>query len=93
MIIPDENPTSRKANQQPMSPPPPGGPSPSPPPYMSRHQSTTHYVVAATFSQPQESAGRRFIKAFLVAMLIWLLTGAFVSSGLNLFGVIRPVSA
>ncbi|KAI9465139.1 hypothetical protein BJY52DRAFT_666382 [Lactarius psammicola] len=95
MIIPaDESPSSRKPNQQQVSPPPPGGPSPPPPPppYTSRHQSTTHYVVAATFLPPQEPAGRRFIKAFLVAMLIWFLTGAFVSSCLDLFGVIRLAS-
>ena len=89
MIIPNQNPPLRKADHQQMSPPPPGGPSPPPPPYMS-HQNT---VVAATFERPQECAGRRFIKAFLVATLIWFLTGAFLSSCLNSFGVIRPVSA
>ncbi|KAI9465136.1 hypothetical protein BJY52DRAFT_1164758 [Lactarius psammicola] len=74
----------READRQQMSPP--RGP---PPPYTS-HQSTTHYVTATTFSPSQESAGRRFTRAFLVAMLIWLLTGALVSSCFDSFGVIRP---
>ena len=91
MIITSENPSPRKVSHQQTSPPPPGGLSPPPPPYIS-HQSSTQYVVAA-IEQPPESAGRRFIKAFLVANLIWLLTGAFVSSCFDLFGVIRPVSA
>jgi hypothetical protein len=93
MIIANENPSQRKADHQQMSPPPPGGLSPPPPPPYTSRQRTAHYVVATTFLQPQESAGRRFIKALLVATLIWFLTGAFVSSFLDLFGVIRPVSA
>ncbi|KAI9441484.1 hypothetical protein H4582DRAFT_1810952 [Lactarius indigo] len=74
----------------PPPPPPPGGPSspPPPPPYIG-HQSTNHHVIVATISLPPEPAGKRFIKAFLVAILIWCLTGAFVSSCLDLFGVIR----
>src|SRR6266702_3300896 len=87
MVIP-ENPWQQRS-------PPTRGPSfPPPPPYTS-HQSTTHYVVAATCSPPQApqvSAGRRFIRAFLVAMLIWLLTGTLVSTSLDMFGIISPVS-
>ncbi|KAH9177519.1 hypothetical protein EDB89DRAFT_1933049 [Lactarius sanguifluus] len=92
MIIPIQNPLSCKVNQQQIPPPSSGGPSPPPPPppppYISP-QSTNHYVVPATFLAPPESGGKRFIKAFAVAVLIWLLTGAFVSSCLDLFGVIR----
>ncbi|KAH9042745.1 hypothetical protein EDB85DRAFT_1916640 [Lactarius pseudohatsudake] len=90
MIIPIQNPSSRKANQPQMPPPPSGGPSPPPPPppYISP-QSTNHYVVPPTFLVLPESGGKRFIKAFAVAVLIWLLTGAFVSSCLDMFGVIR----
>jgi hypothetical protein len=87
MIIPNENTSMRKADQQQTSPPPPGDPSP-PPPYLNHQpESNTPYAVVATFERPQECAGRRFIKAFLVAMLIWFLMGAFVSSSLDLFGV------
>ena len=95
MIIPSQNPPMHKADQQQMSLPPPGGPSPPPPPYPSgpSHQSTAHYAVVDTFERPQECAKWRFIKAFLVAALIWFLTGAFVSSSLNSFGIIRPVCA
>ncbi|KAH9047285.1 hypothetical protein EDB84DRAFT_1462114 [Lactarius hengduanensis] len=90
MIIPIQNPSSLKANQPQMPHPPSGGPSPPPPPppYTSP-QSTNHYVVPATFLVLPESGGKRFIKAFAVAVLIWLLTGAFVSSCLDMFGVIR----
>ncbi|KAH9067777.1 hypothetical protein EDB87DRAFT_1678160 [Lactarius vividus] len=90
MIITIQNPSSPKANQQRIPLPPSGGPSlpPPPPPYISP-QSTNHYIVPATFLPRPESAGKRFIKALVVAVLIWLLTGAFVSSCLDLFGVIR----
>lgn len=87
-----ENTPMRKSDHQPTSPPPPEGP-PPPPPYPSHQpESSTRYAVVADFERPQESSGRRFIKAFLVAFLIWFLTGAFVSSFLDLFGV-RSVSA
>ena len=92
MFIHNEDSSLRKADHQQTGPPPLGGPSP-PPPYLSHQpESTTHYAVVSTLERPQECAGRRFIKAFLVAFLIWLLTGAFVSSCLDLFGV-RSVSA
>ena len=92
MLVPNESTSVRKTDHQQMSPPPPGGPSP-PPPYLSHQpESTTRHAVVATFERPQEPAGRRFIKAFLVAILIWFLTGTFVSSCLDMFGV-RSVSA
>jgi hypothetical protein len=61
MVIPSQNPPMHKADQQQMSLPSPGGPSLHPPPY----------------ERPQEPAKScakwRFIKAFLVAALIWFL--------------------
>ncbi|KAI0300461.1 hypothetical protein B0F90DRAFT_1723111 [Multifurca ochricompacta] len=63
-------------------PPPP--PSLPPPPPYSNEQSTTHYVVATVPFEPRESAGVRFIKAFFVAILVWVIAGIFVSSVVEL---------
>ncbi|KAI0256051.1 hypothetical protein BJV78DRAFT_1118294 [Lactifluus subvellereus] len=90
---PDDTPSSRNAGDQAQHPTPPTlgprGPSPPPPPY-ANYQSTSQYVVAAAFPEPRETAERRFVKAFLVAVSIWVLAGIFVSSTVELSRLKRP---
>ncbi|KAI0261284.1 hypothetical protein BC834DRAFT_830545 [Gloeopeniophorella convolvens] len=82
MIVPDENAPLRKGNA---STPPQQAleaePAPPPPAY-NDYQSTSRYIPIPTEDSllPREPAHRRFIKAFLVAVLIWALIGIFISS-------------
>lgn len=83
--------SSRKADDLAQRPTPPtSGPRGSgstplgPPPPYTNYQSTSQYVVAEAFPEHRESAERRFIKAFLVAVLIWALAGTLVSSTVEL---------
>jgi hypothetical protein len=80
---PDDRLSSSKANYQTQHPTSPTlgleGSNPPPPPY-TNYQGPSQYVVAAVIPEPREPAERRFIKAFLVAVSIWVLAGIFVSS-------------
>lgn len=57
-----------------------------PPPYTNlnyRSTSSQHVVIEATAAavvpEPREPSGRRFIKAFLVAVSLWVLAGILIS--------------
>jgi hypothetical protein len=54
-----------------------------PPPYTYRSTSQPHVVIqtaAAVVPEPREPPDRRFIKAFLVAVSLWVLAGILISS-------------
>ncbi|KAH9978596.1 hypothetical protein BGW80DRAFT_685114 [Lactifluus volemus] len=62
------------------------GSNPPPPPYTNlnyRSTSSQHVVIetaAEVVPEPREPSGRRFIKAFLVAVSLWILAGILISS-------------
>jgi len=89
MIIPDDLDTSSPLKgddnraQQPISPALLESSGPPPPPYTS-YQATSPYVSAADFVEIEGPAGRRFVRAFLVAVSIWVLAGIFIFSAAEL---------
>jgi len=88
MIIPDDNLPPHKgdsATQELISPALPESPSPpGPPPPYTNYPSPAPYVIPVPFVEPEEPAGRRFVRAFLVAVAVWVLAGIFVSSAVDL---------
>jgi hypothetical protein len=84
MIVPPSESSPSKGSA---SLPPQAGTSSGPPPPPPTYQSTQNFSDSeAQFYNhvrpraPGESAGKRFIKAFIAAVLIWVLLGVFVRS-------------
>jgi len=63
----------------------------SPPPYVD-YQIVPQSVAAAASEERSEPAEKRFFKALLVALSIWILVGIFVSSAFGLPNSTRRVS-
>ncbi|KAI0002406.1 hypothetical protein BJV74DRAFT_815652 [Russula compacta] len=82
MIAPQDSPSLRKDDdpaQQYAFSAPLHSSGPAPPPY-TNYPTTSQYLVAPATLEPRgEPAGKRFIKAFLVAVFIWFVTGMSIS--------------
>jgi hypothetical protein len=87
IVIPGDSPPLRKGDdptQQHISPTRPESSGPPPPPYTNHPTpSQPQYVVTAVVAETREPALRRFVRAFLVAVSIWVLAGIFVSSAVE----------